>query len=305
MKKTLFILLFIFFASNILKAQNWTEGFEGLDSLSLPEGWSKYNAAPFPIDPMTNWTVRDSGSSLPGLQTATAKSHSGLKSIGVSWWSSVDTTGDTNSVPISDVWLVTKRIHVWGAGAFISYWIAGGSASYLDSVQIWVSTVDSTPSSFTHKIETLALHGPYGTFDQIFFSLDDYVGQTIWIGYRYNMDCTFDGYFVNLDDIEVTNPVIGIHNISTEIPTKFELKQNYPNPFNPVTNIEFSIAKTRDVSLVIYNSLGQLVSTLVNQELKPGTYKYDFNASGLPSGSYYYRLTAGDFIKTNKMILVK
>ncbi|KXK43973.1 MAG: peptidase S8/S53 subtilisin kexin sedolisin, partial [Chlorobi bacterium OLB5] len=83
-------------------------------------------------------------------------------------------------------------------------------------------------------------------------------------------------------------------------------KQNYPNPFNPITNIEFSIAKTNDVSLIIYNSIGQQVATLVNQQLSPGTYKYDFNASGLPSGSYYYRLTAGDdYVKTNKMILVK
>ena len=101
-----------------------------------------------------------------------------------------------------------------------------------------------------------------------------------------------------------TSGFIGIQQISS-IVKEFKLSQNYPNPFNPTTNIEFSIAKTREVNLVIYNSIGQLVSTLVNQELKPGTYKYDFNASGLPSGSYYYRLTAGDFTKTNKMILVK
>ena len=168
-----------------------------------------------------------------------------------------------------------------------------------------MSTNDSTPSGFTHYLETISDRGPYGIFEQYFIPLDDYIGQNVWIGFRYHTDCTTDGYFAQVDDFELTNPVIGITPISTEIPNQFELKQNYPNPFNPVTNIEFSVAKTRDVSLVIYNSLGQLVSTLVNQELKPGTYKYDFNASGLPSGSYYYRLTAGDFVKTNKMILVK
>lgn len=303
MKKAILFLFFIMFITGAVKSQNWTEGFEGIDSLSLPAGWSRYNAASFPIDPFTNWTVRDSGLSLPGLSTAKSKSHSGLKACGVSWWSSIDTNGTTPA--ISNAWLVSKRIRVWGAGAFMSYWMAGGSVSFLDSVQIWVSTTDSLPTNFTHYIETLVMNGPYGTFNQNFVPLDDYVGQTVWVGFRYYTDCATDGYFVQLDDIEVTNPVIGITPISTEIPGFSELKQNYPNPFNPTTNIEFSIAKTREVSLVIYNSIGQLVSTLVNQELKPGTYKYDFNASGLPSGSYYYRLTAGDFTRTNKMILVK
>nr|HMT11188.1 choice-of-anchor J domain-containing protein [Ignavibacteria bacterium] len=265
---------------------------------------SRYNAAPFPIDPMTNWTVRDTGSSVPGLSTATVKSHSGLKSCGVSWWSSIDTTGASSTT--ADAWLVTKRIKVWSASSYLSYWIAlgGGSLPYLDSVQIWVSTVDSTPSSFTHYIETISDRGPYGEFNQSFVPIGDYVGQTIWVGFRYNTDCTTDGYIGQIDDIEVDNP-IGIQPISTEVPKRFELKQNYPNPFNPVTNIEFSIVKGGFVNLVIFNAIGQQVTTLVNQDLKAGSYKYDFNASGLPSGTYYYRLTSGEFTQTNKMILVK
>ena len=302
MKKLILFIFFALFISGVVKAQNWTEGFEGIDSLSLPAGWSKYNAASFPIDPFTNWTVRDSGLGLPGLASATSKSHSGLKSCGASWWASIDTT--TSATTTTNVWLVTKRIHVWAGGSFLSFWMAGGSVTYLDSAQIWVSTTDSLPSSFTHYMETAVMHGPYGTFDQYFVPFDDFIGQNVWVGIRYYTDCTTDGYFVQVDDFELTNP-IGIHTISSEVPRSFELKQNYPNPFNPVTNIEFSIAKTNDVSLVIYNSLGQIVSTLVNQELKPGAYKYDFNASGLPSGSYYYRLTAGDYVKTNKMVLVK
>src|SRR5688572_28564555 len=98
MKKILLFILFALFISGTVKAQNWTEGFEGLDSLSLPAGWSKYNASSFPIDPYTNWTVRDSGTSLPGLSVATAKSHSGLKSCGASWWASIDTTTGTTGI---------------------------------------------------------------------------------------------------------------------------------------------------------------------------------------------------------------
>lgn len=305
MKRSIFIVFVLFFAITGIKAQNWSEGFETSDSINLPSGWSVWNNASFPIDPLTNWTVRDTGASLPGLQTATMKSHSGLKAIGVSWWSSVDTTSDA---PNSDAWLVTPRIHVWSGAAILSYWASIGSINYKDSMQIWISTTDSTPSSFLANASnyqtTESGNGPFGTFNQYFVDLSAFAGQTVYVGFRYNMDCAVDGYYVLLDDIEVNNP-IGIQNISSEVPGKYNLKQNYPNPFNPVTNIEFDIAKTSNVNLVIYNSLGQLVSTLVDRELSAGTYRYDFNASGLPSGAYFYRLTAGDFIKTNKMILSK
>ncbi len=304
MKKILLFLFLILLVSGTVKAQNWTEGFEGNDSLSLPSGWSVYNRAGYPIAPFTNWTVRDTGKVLPGVNPIRrSRAYSGLKAIGVSWWSGVDTTTGNDS--ISDAWLVTKRIRVWSNSAFMSYWLAGGTPTLKDSLQIWVSTVDSTPQSFTHYIETLVMGpGTWGLFGQNIVDLSPYVGQTVWVGFRYKMDVSVDGVFMHIDNVETNNP-IGIQQISSEVPQRFELKQNYPNPFNPVTNIEFSIAKTRDVNLVIYNSLGQLVATLVNQELKPGIYKYDFNASGLPSGSYYYRLTAGDFVRTNKMILVK
>lgn len=302
MKKLLQTVFILFIAVTITKAQNWNEGFEGLDSISLPAGWTKVNSAGFPIDPMSIWNVRDTGSSLPGINSNTAKSHGGLKSIGCSWYASIDTNGSTPT--ISNAWLVTKRIPVWSASAFMSYWITGGNSTFKDSVQVWVSTTDSLPGSFTNYVETHVMQGPYGIYNQGFVLLDGYVGQTVWVGFRYYTDCAIDGYFVQLDDVEVTNP-IGIQTISSEVPRKYNLKQNYPNPFNPVTNIEFDIANSEHVSLVVYNSLGQVIEELVNQELRPGSYKYDFNAVGLPSGAYFYRLTAGDFVQTNKMILTK
>ncbi|MBZ0202283.1 MAG: T9SS type A sorting domain-containing protein [Ignavibacteria bacterium] len=302
MKKVFLVIFLSLIAIPNLQSQSWIESFEGLDSNSLPPGWAKYNMASFPVDPYDNWTVRDSGSVLPGLSTAKAKAYTGTKSVGISWLTAVDTSG---TYLISDCWLVSKKIHAWDANNYMSYWIALGSPTYRDSVQIWVSTGDSLPGSFTHYIETWSNVGTYGVFQQGFIPFTDFAGQDIYVGFRYNMDVAFDGYFVNLDEIEVVNPVIGIQQIGNEVPNRFNLKQNYPNPFNPVTNIEFEIAKSGPVNLVIFNSLGQLVSTLVDQDLKPGSYKYDFNASGLPSGSYFYRLTAGDYTKTNKMILVK
>jgi photosystem II stability/assembly factor-like uncharacterized protein len=98
---------------------------------------------------------------------------------------------------------------------------------------------------------------------------------------------------------------IGINTISTSIPDEFYLQQNYPNPFNPSTNIEFAIYQKEFVQLNIYNSAGMVIQELLQQNLQPGTYKYDFHGDNLPSGIYYYKLTAGNYSETKKMILLK
>lgn len=98
---------------------------------------------------------------------------------------------------------------------------------------------------------------------------------------------------------------IGIINTST-IAKGFSLGQNYPNPFNPTTQINFSVGKTSDVEIKVYDMLGNLVSTLVNQNLKQGEYKTDFNGSGLASGTYFYSMFSdGEKIMTKKMLIIK
>ena len=89
------------------------------------------------------------------------------------------------------------------------------------------------------------------------------------------------------------------------VPNKYSLSQNYPNPFNPSTKINFSIQKPGIVTLKVYNILGQQVATLVNKEMKVGTYTYNFDASRLSSGVYFFSIKAGDFAQTKKMILLK
>lgn len=98
---------------------------------------------------------------------------------------------------------------------------------------------------------------------------------------------------------------IGIEPISLEIPKNFSLSQNYPNPFNPITNFEFSIASLGLVNLVIYDVTGREIETLLNTDMKPGTYKADWNAANYPSGVYFYRLSAGKFTETKKMLMIK
>ncbi|MBX2989812.1 MAG: T9SS type A sorting domain-containing protein [Bacteroidetes bacterium] len=92
---------------------------------------------------------------------------------------------------------------------------------------------------------------------------------------------------------------------STEVPSGYVLSQNYPNPFNPSTTIKFSIPVKERVTLQIYNTLGQLVSTLHDGELNAGSFEATWNASGAASGVYFYRLQAGNFSQTKSLVLLK
>jgi len=87
--------------------------------------------------------------------------------------------------------------------------------------------------------------------------------------------------------------------------SKFDLIQNYPNPFNPSTSIQYKVSSISTVSLKVYDVLGNEVATLVNEEKPAGSYEVDFDASGLSSGIYFYKLSAGSLVETKKMILMK
>jgi type IX secretion system substrate protein len=102
------------------------------------------------------------------------------------------------------------------------------------------------------------------------------------------------------------NSPIGIKNIGSEIPKTYSLQQNFPNPFNPTTNIRFELPQASNVTIKVYDAVGKLIGTLVNNEMvSAGVKEINFNASGLASGVYYYTISAGSFNDTKKMVLVK
>ena len=123
------------------------------------------------------------------------------------------------------------------------------------------------------------------------------------------IDKVFKGgnYFYRLKqiDFEGSFEYSNIVNIFISVSTDYKLDQNYPNPFNPVTSIKFSLPRASNVSLKVYNSLGQKVSELVNTTLEEGRYSYQWNAENFTSGIYFYKLETDNFISAKKMVLIK
>jgi hypothetical protein len=114
--------------------------------------------------------------------------------------------------------------------------------------------------------------------------------------YQYRLkQIDYDGTFEYSDIVEV----------EVGLPTEFLLSQNYPNPFNPSTTIRFTISDLRFTILKVYDVLGNEIATLVNDKKPAGSYEINFNAANLPSGVYFYKLQAGNFVETKKMVLIK
>ncbi len=131
----------------------------------------------------------------------------------------------------------------------------------------------------------------------------------LWNGRIYNTwkDNRTDGtgYDIWANVLDWNNPVSKSDKELSKTPSAFVLNQNYPNPFNPSTTIEILIPKSEFVTLIIYNLLGQEVSTLVSEKINSGKYQYTWNAGSLASGVYLYQIQAGNYVETKKMVLVR
>jgi hypothetical protein len=206
------------------------------------------------------------------------------------WLIKTDMAGDT-------LWTKTY----WGGGSANSghsvkqtsdggYVITGDIGSYLDEIDVWLIKTDESGDTLWTQ-----------TFGD---SLDDM---------GYSVQQTSDGGYivtgVKNGDIwlikTAPDPSEIIQSDHTIAPMDYHLLQNYPNPFNPITTIEFNMPKTSEVSLNVFNILGEEVVTLVSDRLSAGSYSYEWDASKYASGVYIYRLEAEGFVETKKMILMR
>ena len=153
------------------------------------------------------------------------------------------------------------------------------------------------------------------TKDTIWIAPGNWIVQDIIPG-QYINNLTFLGippFSLPGLDTRLTNDIVVSVADEETIPNSFSLEQNYPNPFNPSTRIRYSISdviasetkQSQLVTLKVYDVLGNEVATLVNEERTAGSYEVDFNAAGLSSGIYFYKLQAGSYTQTRKMILLR
>ena len=163
------------------------------------------------------------------------------------------------------------------------------------TMPIWAANTDSgTAATFTDNDGNFSFY--------VSDKISDYmINLNVPQGYEYNVVTAHPGE----SNVVINLTITDVPDNSSNIPKEYSLEQNFPNPFNPTTTISYSIPHTGLVQIKIFNIIGKEVTTLVNEQKRAGKYKTEFNADDLPSGVYLYRLQSGDFVQTEKMILLK
>ena len=143
--------------------------------------------------------------------------------------------------------------------------------------------------------------GPYPYVNNILLVFRNWVGLD-------SMDYRRGGFYTSNEQSArlIDRPVVGVASSAAQLPPgRFALKQNYPNPFNSTTVVSYEVSVAGSVRVAVYDLLGREVSVLVDEQRAPGSYDVRFDASGLASGVYLYRLTSGSFVQTRKMVLLR
>jgi hypothetical protein len=206
------------------------------------------------------------------------------------------------ALPSRDEYWFDAKYFTYGSGGvdliYYSDSVSGTPSNITD--RLYYTYINyTTPTAYGTPVQ-FSQHWPFWSSRLFIPSIIEYyntIGDmgAIWVGGPTPYKLYWDGY----------NLTTRVTNNQSETPNEYSLSQNYPNPFNPVTKIDFSIPKNGLVTIKIYDILGKEVDVLVNKEFSAGVYSIDYDASKLSSGIYFYKITAGDFSKTKKMMLIK
>ncbi|MFH1250472.1 MAG: heparinase II/III family protein [bacterium] len=243
----------------------------------------------------------------------------------------------TTNTPHSGNQHLTMDVNTNGHYSTNEAWLCLDLSDYTIEDEIIFSFYWKDFGDETHSLDGVYLSDNGGvTFTKVINICGASYRDNVWIYCPYLLNELVDGYNLSLsdsfiikfqqyddysiptdglafDDISITGPSLtkpNIGNIVIDLPTEFNLQQNYPNPFNNTTTINYALKEDSEVKIMIYNCLGENIQTLVNERQQAG-YKSviwngkDKNGRSIPSGLYFSRMIAGDYIKTSKMILLK
>ena len=185
-------------------------------------------------------------------------------------------------------------------GNYIITWIDATNQSF----KLVAQKVDSDGETLWTQTGVNVTTAGEENSDQILVPCENGGAVFAWLSKRSN-NSGKDIYSAYLNSAGQLGVVTDIGNLCYAIPKEYSLTQNYPNPFNPTTSIRFGLPQDSNVKLVVYNTLGQKVVTLLDERMSVGYHQVVFNASLLNSGVYFYRIEAGSFTRINKMILLK
>ena len=192
---------------------------------------------------------------------------------------------------------------------------ANGIFRSTDDGLSWNSTNNGLTSTDIRSIVFNSVGTVYtGTTNGVYRSTDHGLDWSLWNGGLIDPDVlsllcdSLDYLYAGTRAAGVfrsVGPTTSVNNDRGGFPNRHALLQNYPNPFNPTTQISYTLPKESDVTLKVFDVLGREVTTLVNGKNQPGEHFVSWNALNVPSGVYFYRIVAGDFVQTKKMVLVK
>jgi photosystem II stability/assembly factor-like uncharacterized protein len=228
-------------------------------------------------------------------------------------WSNVNTT----SIPLNSVYFLNSSTGYAAGGDFHLYPLiintTNGGINWQTQVSNQQYSDIYTDIVFTDS--TTGYCSGYGILKTTNKGINwNYQISSNNIIYKLSMLNSTTGYAVGINGTILKTTTggdpVGIKPMNNEIPKSFSLSQNFPNPFNPKTRIKFDVTSNvkremSNVKLIVYDILGQEVATLINQQLKPGTYEIEWDGTNYPSGVYFYELTTENYSATKKLILLK
>jgi len=247
-----------------------------------------------------DWSV-DEGSWEVGIPTSgPSNSHSGQNCAGTNLEGNYQEPADSRLVsPSFVVPPVSKNpaVQFW-------HWFSFSAADY-GEVQIRVNNGNWQP------ISSQILNTSSGIWTNFYISLTAYADSTVQIAFDFHSvnsgggsNDVSSGWYIDEISIVGYTPT-SIHENVKMIPDEYSLQQNYPNPFNPSTTIRYAVSSRQFVTLKVYDVLGNEATSLVKEEKPAGYYEVEFDGSDLTSGIYFYKLQAGTFVETKKMIFMK